>query len=124
MLSSLHIQNPSTLAKTIPPTPVKRRNLKNKLCEMGESKESLKAVDLRCTPISNKYESTNSTSNCDDEELRIQSKGKERLRLKLKRKAHFSNEDEYAAALCLISIKRKYRPSSPQVEPKETPKVD
>jgi hypothetical protein len=119
MLSSLHIQNPSSLVKTISQTPVKRRNLKNKSYEALESKQSLKGVDLRCTPVSNKYESTNSTSNCDDEELRIHCKGKERLRLKLKRKAHFNNDDEYAAALCLISIKRKYRPSSSQVEPKE-----
>lgn len=95
MLSSVHIiQDLSPAPYSLHTTPFKRRNEKEKTKGSVEKEEKCKTKNLRSTPISNKYESTNSTSNCDDEELRIHSKAKQRLRLKLKRSTKLVSSEE------------------------------
>lgn len=128
MLSSLHAAQPTPtnlLALNANANGKRRNTKKNQLSQKVEATlKSSSKNDLRSSPSFIKYESTNSTSNCDDEELKINLKGKEVLRLKLKRKINFNTEDEYDAALCLITLKRRHRSSDIGDEKEKSLKVD
>eukprot|EP00347_Sterkiella_histriomuscorum_P020696 403336828 len=78
---------------------------------------SLKTKQVLSSPYINKYESTNSTSNCDvDDEVKVVPDNNQKLRLKLKKRVRLESEEDYTAVICLLNLQNKRQRISEKIQ--------